>query len=183
MKKLMIAAAIVCAAVASQAADAKWSVVASNVYKSDGVSQFTGKGYIFDGSVGTMQSVYNAFIANQAVDLTGESGYMATIDITSGGVNAEYTFGNVGTSYSKLYFAVVNGDEMYFSQELSGDGASLATALTYGTQGKDKSKLAALESNTATMQRWNTPAAVPEPTSGLLLLLGVAGMALRRRHA
>ena len=184
MKKLLIAAAIVCAAVVSQAAGAKWTVVASNIYKSDGVSQVTGKAFFFDGSVGTMQDVYNAFIANTSVDLTGVSGYLGQANITSGAMNnLAAEFGSVGTSYTKLYFAVVNGDEMYFSQELPGTGSDVASQLGFGTQGKDKSKLAALESNTATMQRWNTPAAVPEPTSGLLLLLGVAGMALRRRRA
>ena len=30
---------------------------------------------------------------------------------------------------------------------------------------------------------WQTVGAVPEPTSGLLLLMGVAGLALRRRRA
>lgn len=30
---------------------------------------------------------------------------------------------------------------------------------------------------------WSTMSAVPEPTSGLLLLLGMAGLALRRKRA
>ena len=183
----MIAAAIVCVAVMAQAAGAKWTVSATNIYKSNGTEttdKLTTVAYFFDGSVGSMQSVYNAFIANQAVDLTGVSGYLGQANITSGAMNnLAAEFGDVGTTYSKLYFAVVNGDEMYFSQELPGTGSSVASSLTFGTQGVSKSKLAALESNTATMQRWNTPAAVPEPTSGLLLLLGVAGMALRRRRA
>ena len=187
MKKLMIAAAIVCAAVMAQAAGAKWTINASNIYKSGGsetTDKLTTKAFFFDGTVGTMQSVYNAFIANQAVDLTGVEGYLGQANITEGTMNnLAAEFGTVGATYSKLYFAVVNGDEMYFSQELPGVGGEVAQTLAYGAQGKDKSKLAALESNTATMQRWNTPAAVPEPTSGLLLLLGVAGMALRRRRA
>jgi hypothetical protein len=36
---------------------------------------------------------------------------------------------------------------------------------------------------TQTSNTWNEMAAVPEPTSGLLLLLGVAGLALRRKRA
>ena len=39
--------------------------------------------------------------------------------------------------------------------------------------------------NNTALSGWNVaqPSAVPEPTSGLLLLLGVAGLALRRRRA
>jgi len=34
-----------------------------------------------------------------------------------------------------------------------------------------------------TFGSWTTPGAVPEPTSGLLLLLGIAGLALKRERA
>ena len=183
MKKLMIAAAIVCAAVASQAATAAWAVTGNNIYLSDGSTKYAGNAYIFDAKTGSMADVYKAFVANTAVDLTTLAGYQTTVSVSEGAINATPSFGTTGTAYD-LYFAIVNGDEMYFSQSIPTAGSDVQTSLLYGTQGKDKSKLAALETNDSpTAQRWNTPAAVPEPTSGLLLLLGVAGMALRRRRA
>ena len=42
---------------------------------------------------------------------------------------------------------------------------------------------AASFTNIGTTYTWNSMAAVPEPTSGLLMLVGLAGLALRRRRA
>lgn len=62
----------------------------------------------------------------------------------------------------------------------------------YGTVTKDVSNAASGQSNvpvafnmtSSTVGSWTfTASPTPEPTSGLLLLLGVAGLALRRRHA
>jgi len=74
-----------------------------------------------------------------------------------------------------------DGGALYFSEQitktLSGTGY-----VTYSFD--SESSLSAVSANmtgfSASSGGW---VAVPEPTSGLLMLLGMAGLALRRRHA
>ena len=57
---------------------------------------------------------------------------------------------------------------------------TLVSDLDYTVAGMGTTIFGAATGTTATA--WST-AAVPEPTSGLLLLIGMAGLALRRKRA
>ena len=173
MKKLMIAAVIVCAAAMSQAAAVDWNY--SDYSEDSDQANFTV--YCI---AGALQSTWESVDAVKAAALP-ENGHAVVIegkrstetgDITSGG--------GALTKSSGYYFVVVNDTEDKFGI-LSGDNFYVydpdAQESSPGTFQIDGAVV------TSSFSGGPGPDPIPEPTSGLLLLLGVAGLALRRRRA
>ena len=76
-----------------------------------------------------------------------------------------------GGNYYDFFFTIEGGGKIFTSQTVNvGAQATSVATITFGN----------MQSATQNASNW---AVAPEPTSGLLLLLGVAGLALKRKRA
>ncbi len=182
MKKLIMAIAVAALAAATQAAVIAWKTGTGNqVYLMNSTDRAGGLAvYLFADTV-TQDSVLEAVRSGAKLSSLA---YKATSTTQStGAINSSFT-ANAGDTFSG-YFAILatvdGADYLYISSVAS------ATAPTTGTgtaiyKEKAASQLAA-SSGTYSGAGWYTTAAVPEPTSAMLLVLGVAALALRRKRA
>ena len=181
MKKLMIAAAIVCAAAFANAATASWGV--GYIEDTDGNllgSSSTGYTAIFnvysDATLSTlvtsssMSDWDDGFTAGETDDVlnnSSETTYYAQIVIDHAGRTLKsdgFQFTTSTIMDQAEVFVMTASDEISGIEKIGGgdfDGPNGA----FETNGGGS---------------WG---AIPEPTSGLLMLLGMAGLALRRRRA
>ena len=177
MKKLMIAAAIVCAAVFAHAANCNWSTYA---YAADEVTALYGGTYWFI-ELGSSSDAFADLAVKSDGTLVGATATGAAITDEWGGLSGQLT--GLSSANNGDYYAIVVWDgaaDGYYGKSLGqvtgiiDDPPTDANTIAFdnGTTGSWGGTLA----NTAVE-------AVPEPTSGLLLLLGVAGLALKRRRA
>lgn len=156
MKKLLVLAAIIVASVAANAASFKWT--ASNIYSpTDSTAKLSGV-------TATLYAYLSTSDASTATAVTTAS------TTTAGAISKTFEADlAVGSNYD-FYFVIDTGDYTFTSSTKAGVGvqATSQAAVSFGS----------MASQTGASGNWQS---VPEPTSGLLMLLGMAGLALRRR--
>ena len=177
MKKLIIAAAMVCAAAFAQAATVNWGVL--GVKDADGGIPTAGWAVMaFYTEVGAGSSAIEAAINsktaaslafdNQAITVSMKKGKYGPADVTVAALDTSKKY--------DFYFVVFNNAD--------------ATAATKYVMVNDPNKeYSSIDGNYtasgdfSTLPAWQDISApvIPEPTTGLLVLLGIAGLALRRR--
>ena len=186
MKKLMIALATVAMAVAANAAAVTWQ--SGTVLDPNGDTankSVTAYLWVIDAAT------YNTLAANTTGAAMSDAVYAAYGSKTGDAYASKTTskkgvadltddsksYGEGNSAYSVLLYTYGSGDDLQymgnvgkvtFESPMDMDSEAMGSFL--------------LGNTTAGATAWST-AAVPEPTSGLLMLLGLAGLALKRKRA
>ena len=172
MKKIIIALAAIALAGATQAATFSWKLSTGSTYASMKVYAIAGT---------TSDAVLAAFSSTTADNWT--SAVSGITPVTSGSGSRGAAAGTIDgvADGGKLVFAIIDssiadGNKYYVTTAYTIPDGATYTPPASGTATTFAVNLAGSGTFTATSP-------VPEPTSGILMLLGMAGLALRRRRA
>ena len=186
MKKLMIALATVALAVAANAAAVTWQ--SGTVLDPNGdVANKTVTAYLWVIDATT----YDTLAANTTGAAMSDAVYAAygsktgdaylTKTTTKKGVadllDDSKDYGAGTSAYSAILYTYGSGDDIQYMGNVG--KVTFESAMNVESEAMGSFLLG---NTTAGATAWST-AAVPEPTSGLLLLLGMAGLALKRKRA
>lgn len=172
MKKLIIGVVAVVFATTVHAAATLWGL------EKDSEKTFGGlTAYVINGS--DYSAVVDLLTAGGATVATDFNSYVIdSVALNSRGAGSSTADGMTGTSLAWFIFA---GDSIADGSTYSTTGATDVSAYVYTPPASSPGEY------TFTVDAFTTKGApigggsIPEPTSGLLVLLGVAGLALRRR--
>lgn len=191
MKKLLIAAVAMAVAVAAQAATFNWGTDAKaysidTATLNEGLTAGTHYAAATSGNANSMYNQISSYAASWAYEITFTSGS-----------DTDKISGSLGTGdFSSRTIAIYNLSSDLIKQTDPSTAVNYSIVIT-GTIKDGKGATWDLTSD-AIVGTWNVPSigdlnlgtavptgwtAAPEPTSGLLLLLGVAGLALKRKRA
>ncbi len=184
MKKIIIALAAIAMAICAQAAVVAWGTNSAVSFNGTKLGNQTVQLYIVGVDGAADMLVDTRTTANAPVVNKGKLG------VATGAGQSSYDYNSVlagsalldsaGSDAGRLYYMVISYKDgtkeyTYTSSAVASTGLS-STAL--GSVAFDFTDT--ISSTVGAKDAW---VAVPEPTSGLLMLVGLAGLALRRRRA
>ena len=182
MKKLIITAAVICAAAFAQAANFTWGSGGGEWYDQNGDDMYGGTAFLYLGTVTASDTAFNTAAA--------------TLITSSGFDDNQWVYGNydvdnlsssdlvASTDAGQIYSIVLVNKAVSTLDGYEGEYTILTGSSARGQlPGATVTYYAVFQNDTAPITTSSTMGAVPEPTSGLLMLVGMAGLALRRRRA